>query len=128
MIAGLVSSILALVVRASTCIRFRNRYLELSHRRRSLVARIKTDERRRRLSCDTITRSTLVKKNVLQRRNQRRLSRRSIRSDREIVNVDSRAYCMNLRGNCYDNHRCYFHVLRPTNYSSRDESLNRLLL
>jgi len=27
------------------------------------------------------------------------------------------ADCVYLRGNCYDNHRCYFHALRSANYS-----------
>jgi len=37
-------------------------------------------------------------------------------SDR--INVDSRANCVNLGGNSFDNHRCYFHALRSANWSS----------
>lgn len=47
-------------------------------------------------------------------------------SDR-IVNVDSRADCVNLGGgNSCDNHRCYFHALRPANWSSGLDLYRRL--
>lgn len=108
------ASILALIVRIS-----RRAFVFaigiLNFRTGGGFVRMKTDERQRS-SCDTITRSSFAK-SMLQQRNQR-LYRWSIRSNQEIVKVDWRADCVYLRGNCYDNHRCYFHALRSANYSS----------
>jgi len=67
-IAGLVS-ILALVVRNSTYIRFRNRYLELSHWRHSLVQRMNDD------TAVVLRYYYAIAKSVSQRRNHHRFPR-----------------------------------------------------
>lgn len=111
-IAGLVS-ILALVVRSSTYIRFRNRRLELSHWRHSLVVQRMNDD-----TTVVLRYYYAIAKSVSQRRNHRRFPRwpRLIES---LTSIRARiARIQAVISNNYDNHGCYFHALRSANWLS----------